>query len=55
MTIAYTLCQSERSGADFKKPVTVKDIEHRVNNPKEPRGVYFGIGNKMKLKPIKKY
>ena len=38
---------------DFKKPVTVKDIEHGVNNPKEPRGVYSGFAMKMKLKADK--
>lgn len=28
---------------DFKKPVTVEEIEFGVNNPKEPRGTYSAL------------
>lgn len=38
---------------DFKKPVTVKDIEHGINNPKEPRGVYSALAMKMELEADK--
>ena len=35
---------------DFKKPVTVEEIESGVNNPKEPRGTYSALAIGMKLK-----
>ena len=35
---------------DFKKPVTIKEIESGVNNPKEPRGTYSALSIGMKLK-----
>lgn len=35
---------------DFKKPVTVEEIESGVNNPKEPRGTYSALSIGMKLK-----
>lgn len=38
---------------DFKKPVTVREIEHAVNNPQEPRGVYSAMSMKMKLETDK--
>lgn len=47
---------------DFKKPVTIEEIESGVNNPKEPRGTYsaLAIGIKLKddreiLKVLKQY
>ena len=38
---------------DFKKPVTVEEIESGVNNPKEPRGTYSALAIGMKLKDDK--
>ena len=38
---------------DFKKPVTVEEIEYGVNNPKEPRGTYSALAIGMKLKDDK--
>ena len=38
---------------DFKKPVTVEEIESGVNNPKEPRGTYSALTIGMKLKDDK--
>ena len=35
---------------DFKKPVTIEEIESGVNNPKEPRGTYSALAIGMKLK-----
>lgn len=35
---------------DFKKPVTIEEIESGVNNPKEPRGTYSALATGMKLK-----
>lgn len=35
---------------DFKKPVTVAEIEFAVNNPKEARGVYSSLAIGMKRK-----
>lgn len=47
---------------DFKKPVTIEEIESGVNNPKEPRGTYsaLAIGTELKddkeiLKVLKQY
>lgn len=39
---------------DFKKPVTIEEIESSVNNPKEPRGTYSALAIGMKLKDDKK-
>ena len=38
---------------DFKKSVTVEDIEFAVNNPGEPRGAYAAVAIGMKLKEDK--
>lgn len=38
---------------DFKKPVTIEEIESGVNNPKEPRGTYSALAIGMKLKDDK--
>ena len=38
---------------DFKKPVTIGEIESGVNNPKEPRGTYSALAIGMKLKDDK--
>ena len=38
---------------DFKKPVTIEEIEFSVNNPKEPRGAYSAAAIGMKLKDDK--
>lgn len=35
---------------DFKKPVTVEDIEYSVNHPKEPKSTYSALSIGMKLK-----
>lgn len=35
---------------DFKKPVTVEDIEFSVNHPKEPKSTYSALAIRMKLK-----
>lgn len=35
---------------DFKKPVTIEEIEHEVNNPEEPKSTYSALSIKMKLK-----
>lgn len=35
---------------DFKKPVTIEEIESCVNNPKEPKSAYSALAIKMKLK-----
>lgn len=35
---------------DFKKPVTVEDIEFSVNHPKEPKSTYSALSIGMKLK-----
>ena len=35
---------------DFKKPVTIEEIESGVNNPKEPKSAYSALAIKMKLK-----
>lgn len=35
---------------DFKKPVTIEEIEFGVNNPKEPRSTYSALSIGMKLK-----
>lgn len=35
---------------DFKKPVTVEDIEFSVNHPKEPKSTYSALAIGMKLK-----
>ena len=35
---------------DFKKPVTIEEIEHGVNNPQEPKSAYSALSIKMKLK-----
>ena len=35
---------------DFKKPVTIEEIEHEVNNPKEPKSAYSALAIRMKLK-----
>ena len=35
---------------DFKKPVTVEDIEFSVNHPKEPQSTYSALSIGMKLK-----
>lgn len=35
---------------DFKKPVTIEEIEHEVNNPEEPKSAYSALSIKMKLK-----
>lgn len=38
---------------DFKKPVTIEEIEFSVNNPKEPSGAYSAAAIGMKLKDDK--
>lgn len=38
---------------DFKKPVTVEDIEFSVNHPKEPKSTYSALSIGMKLKDDK--
>ena len=38
---------------DFKKPVTVEDIEFSVNHPKEPKSTYSALAIGMKLKDDK--
>lgn len=38
---------------DFKKPVTVEDIEFSVNHPKEPKSTYLALSIGMKLKDDK--
>lgn len=38
---------------DFKKPVTVEDIEFSVNHPKEPKSTYSALAIRMKLKADK--
>ena len=38
---------------DFKKPVTIEEIESGVNNPKEPRSTYSALAIGMKLKDDK--
>ena len=38
---------------DFKKPVTIEEIESCVNNPKELRGTYSALAIGMKLKDDK--
>ncbi len=38
---------------DFKKPVTIEEIESGVNNPQEPRGAYSAMSMKMKLETDK--
>ena len=35
---------------DFKKAVTIEEIEHEINNPEEPRSTYSAMAIKMKLK-----
>ena len=35
---------------DFKKPVTIEEIEHEVNNPEDPKSTYSALAIKMKLK-----
>ena len=35
---------------DFKKPVSIEEIEHEVNNPEEPKSTYSALSIKMKLK-----
>ena len=35
---------------DFKKAVSIEEIEHEINNPEEPRSTYSAIAIKMKLK-----
>ena len=35
---------------DFKKPVTIEEIESGVNNPKESKSAYSALAIKMKLK-----
>ena len=38
---------------DFKKPVSIEEIEHEVNNPEEPKSTYSALSIKMKLKDDK--
>ena len=35
---------------DFKKAVSIEEIEHEINNPEEPRSTYSAMAIKMKLK-----
>ena len=35
---------------DFKKPVTIEEIEYEVNNPEAPKSTYSALSIKMKLK-----
>lgn len=35
---------------DFKKPVSIEEIEYEVNNPEEPKSTYSALSIKMKLK-----
>jgi len=35
---------------DFKKAVTIEEIEHEINNLEEPRSTYSAMAIKMKLK-----
>lgn len=35
---------------DFKKPVTIEEIEYEVNNPEAPKSAYSALAIKMKLK-----
>lgn len=34
---------------DFKKPVTIEEIEHEINNPEYPKSTYSALAIKMKL------
>jgi hypothetical protein len=38
---------------DFKKPVTIEEIERGINNPEEPKSAYSALAIKMKLKDDK--
>ena len=33
---------------DFKKPVTIEEIEFGVNNPQEPKGIYSALAGAMR-------
>ena len=48
--IVYMLLSIGAIRGDFKKPVTIEEIESGVNNPKEPRGTYSVLATGMKLK-----
>ena len=37
-------------GNYVKKPVTIEEIEHEINNPEEPKSTYSAVAIKMKLK-----
>lgn len=51
--IVYMLLSIGAIRRDFKKPVTIEEIESGVNNPKEPRGTYSARAIGMKLKDDK--